>query len=708
MFRKNFDLGIILAQNNKTGYLAAGIIFTTIRIVGDIILLILDKISTVNLTLWNLTSTIAIVTAFLLYFFTKDNKSIIINNYDLSVEFLKDVNKFFILSASIFFGSIFVTLVTQVNYLPDNIFTLALQLCFSLFVLLTAMFLLQFLYKWFNIRKHKKTKFYLFIIAYIYFYFLIKFLIVNIIGLELDFLKFIDFIGYSSIIILGWMLVSKNNWVAILPRNLKIKQIWLTFFAFIFSIIVIHNTDNNTSELHILLHKYLPLSETVIILTYTLFSSMLLRLFFTTVATLPTTKIVERRTSEISSLTYLNKLVADSVDNNSDYLLDVVTKLALQSCNANSAWTETYENNSTKIVSSVNINRSALTSAHSLIELSSILINYQQSELIDSVEENQFLSNLSQFLPNVKSLIIIPLFSASDRIGTLLVGDSEEFAFERDDLNVLNAFGDNVRIAIENAKLVKDSIEKERYKNELLVAQKIQNKLLPQKLPDITNYSIAAFSIPATEVGGDYYDVVKLKNGNYCILIGDVSGKGFSAAFYMAQLKGIVMSVSNEAESPSDLLKKINKILYGNIEKQMYITMSALSINGFEGNISFSRAGHMPFFIKSGQFISTYIPKGIGLGLANDSIFNESLEEIELNLNSGDSILMFTDGVNELKSDNKEEFGYAPLMKSLTTINEPLAATITNNVMNEIHNYGNNISHSDDMTIFALIFKKEN
>ena len=220
-----------------------------------------------------------------------------------------------------------------------------------------------------------------------------------------------------------------------------------------------------------------------------------------------------------------------------------------------------------------------------------------------------------QIAPNAKSIIATPLYSGDERFGTLIVFGSEEYGFENNDIVMMNAYSDNVRVALDNARLLKESIDKERYKRELMLAREIEQKLLPQDLPEIKNFSIASFANPATEVGGDYYDIVYLKNGKPCILIGDVSGKGISAAFYMVLLKGVVLSVARESDGAADILRRINTTLYREMEKQMYITMSAFVIENNDGFISFARAGHLPLFINRSEGFDLITPKGLGIGL---------------------------------------------------------------------------------------------
>lgn len=302
----------------------------------------------------------------------------------------------------------------------------------------------------------------------------------------------------------------------------------------------------------------------------------------------------------------------------------------------------------------------------------------------------------------MKSLIIIPVFSFDKRLGTIVIFKNEEYALEHDDVQVMNAFGDNVRVALENSELMKESIEKEKYKSEMLLAQQMQNKLLPQTLPFINGFTTSAISIPAAVVGGDYYDVVRLKNDKFCIIIGDVSGKGISASFYMAQLKGIVLAKSKDASTAKELLSGINEVIYKNVESKMFITISVLVFDDFDGNITLARAGHLPFVVKNEGKIELIKPSGIGVGLADNHTFDKYLEEYNLKLNDNSAVIMLTDGVNELNTYHDNEFGFEPIIDLLKDSNILEAEDFIRVINNKLRNYVNDDLNHDDMTIFAI------
>jgi serine phosphatase RsbU (regulator of sigma subunit) len=270
---------------------------------------------------------------------------------------------------------------------------------------------------------------------------------------------------------------------------------------------------------------------------------------------------------------------------------------------------------------------------------------------------------------------------------------------------LLSAFRDNICIALENARLLLDSLEKEHFKREFLLAREMQKKLLPQTVPTIENYSIAAFSTPAEEIGGDYYDFIQLKDDSIAVIIGDVSGKGMNAAFYMAQMKGVVLSVAKDVKSATDLLKGINRNLYQYMDKQMFITLSAVVINRNNNKVYLARAGHTPIIYKSNGSINVLTPKGMGIGLSAPDFFDENLDCIELNLMPDDLILLFTDGVNELNTYEGIEFGVESIKEFCSKANYENSNSLLFDIKKILDNKLNGKLQRDDITVVSIIYK---
>jgi serine phosphatase RsbU (regulator of sigma subunit) len=140
------------------------------------------------------------------------------------------------------------------------------------------------------------------------------------------------------------------------------------------------------------------------------------------------------------------------------------------------------------------------------------------------------------------------------------------------------------------------------------------------------------------------------------------------------------------------------------MESQVFITMSAVSINDNEGCISLSRAGHMPFLLKRNGKVQELIPKGIGIGLTNSRIFDSNIEQNDLCLQKGDGLLLFTDGLNEMRNLDNEEFGFNELIKVIENSNPKDAKEFVDNIRNTISDFAGEDKHHDDLTLIALIY----
>jgi serine phosphatase RsbU (regulator of sigma subunit) len=214
--------------------------------------------------------------------------------------------------------------------------------------------------------------------------------------------------------------------------------------------------------------------------------------------------------------------------------------------------------------------------------------------------------------------------------------------------------------------------------------------------------------MPALEVGGDYFDIIKLKNGKNCILIGDVSGKGMNAAFYMAQLKGVVLSVAKESIGAVDVLKRINTVLFHSMEKQMFITLSALTIENGSGMVSFARAGHMPTIIVNNGNVEEIIPKGIGIGLADSNFFDNIIEEVSFQLNENDKCIMITDGVVDARNFNGEDFTLSNLKQIIQESVYSHKDGLIFNIKDNLEQFLKDGLQRDDLTVVTIEYKKNN
>ncbi|MCX6153961.1 MAG: SpoIIE family protein phosphatase [Candidatus Kapabacteria bacterium] len=677
----------------------------TFRLITDsLIFLISDTNSSLSI-IWKFFTFLALGACFFLYIFSKKVETNDEFEDSSTILFFKLIGKniyYLLFLASI---SIILKFTSSDGNQPQNLFAFLIVELGSIVSLFFILNILYFIYSGFILRPHKRTKTYLKIIGSGFVYLIFTNLIFSIIKVKNSTVNDVIYIVILVILsLLVFINTKKNSWIVVLPRGKKYKVFWLSFCAIILSITIAIGSLANNGDLGKSYYVFLPGFRDLIAISLIFLSFYLLRIFFSSFTSLPTSGIVERKTSELSSLTYLNRLISEAIE--IDRLIDTVTKLALGAGEANVAWTEFYDSDGRMLVKSTQfINSEQVQFIHENTPIRKYFDSISKSSIIDSIPQSAELSELSHLYGAAKSLISVPLFESDKRIGTLVVIHSDEYGFEPSDVRVLSAFGDNVGIALENNRLLNSVIEKEHYKRELILAQKIQQKLLPQDLPTLANYSLSAMTFPSEEVGGDYYDAVFLKDGRLCILIGDVSGKGITAAFYMAQLKGVVLSVANEATGAADILKRINSTLYGSMEKQMYITISSIVIDSNSGNISIARAGHMPTLIKNKGKVLMLTPNGLGIGLVSSKVFDRVIEERQEQLFKGDMCLLFTDGVNEHRNNLSEELGYEPLIKICEEPSTEDSSTLLLDLYKKVKDYADGALQHDDMTIVSLIYK---
>jgi serine phosphatase RsbU (regulator of sigma subunit) len=252
--------------------------------------------------------------------------------------------------------------------------------------------------------------------------------------------------------------------------------------------------------------------------------------------------------------------------------------------------------------------------------------------------------------------------------------------------------------------LMKESAEKERLEEELRIARTIQMSLLPKDAVRISGMSIAAMCLPANEVGGDYYDLIPLGEERLAVLIADVSGKGTSAALYMAELKGLVLSLSRIHDSPRSLLVEANRILSGTLDSRSFITMSYAVIDMSKRTMTYARAGHNPILHvppASGE-ARALMPEGLGLALDRSERFEQILGEESITLQSGDLFLFFTDGLSEAMNPRDDLFGEPRLRDILETHGRLPLEELRQRIVDEIIAFGEGEDQHDDMTMVLM------
>jgi serine phosphatase RsbU (regulator of sigma subunit)/HAMP domain-containing protein len=260
-----------------------------------------------------------------------------------------------------------------------------------------------------------------------------------------------------------------------------------------------------------------------------------------------------------------------------------------------------------------------------------------------------------------------------------------------------------VALALENAILYEQLREQERIKRELEIAREVQQQLLPREMPTLKGYSIEGICRSAFEVGGDYYDFFPLDKNKLGIVIADVSGKGISASFYMAELKGIMMQLTSDVRSPKALLSELNHKLFGSIDRQSFVSMiyGIMDINA--KSFTFARAGHNSLLKLCGNGdYSILTPSGIGLGLIGGDVFEKNLQQISISLKKGEILVFYTDGISEAMNDQKEEYGEERLIETSLKCRGKTATEVKNNILESVDKFLGSRQAHDDQTMIIV------
>jgi len=274
--------------------------------------------------------------------------------------------------------------------------------------------------------------------------------------------------------------------------------------------------------------------------------------------------------------------------------------------------------------------------------------------------------------------------------------------FAGKDLDLLLATANQSAISIENARLYHSEAEKIRIENDLKLARKIQQGLLPKCLPDIKRLDISGEMIPAMQVGGDYYDVIPVSDSKLFIVVGDVSGKGLPASLYMTKLQTMVQLSCIDGRTPKEILIDVNKRIYSSIERNSFITMTLALFDMDKMSVRFCRAGHMPILTANNGTVDIYKSQGLGIGLEQGIIFESTLIELEINLIPGQIYAFYSDGITEAMNEKDEMFGEDKLTEILKGKSNTRSTEVMNRVWNEVKQFRGSAHPNDDMTMVIV------
>ncbi len=494
---------------------------------------------------------------------------------------------------------------------------------------------------------------------------------------------------------------AKISWIAFLSKRDKIKTLLLSVVIEILFVADLIGSSGTNFHSQIFINFSPALDEFLqLLMIYGIIYFGVL--FFTTLFHIPTAEAFDRKQKEVSSLQYFSKLITQVLDFND--LTKTITEIGLSASGADAAWIITEGENEFDTIAIKNI---GFVDAKTLTEyiLEKIKTTKIKSTSIFNLKDFKKKENITE---KFSSMSVTPLKSHNYLRGFLVTAKKEGLGYDEEDIRAIDTFCDYASVSIENSRLLEESIEKERLEKELDLARQIQRKIIPAKNPESKRLDISSVFIPAFEVGGDYYDFFEISDSKMAFVIADVSGKGISAAFIMAEIKGIFESLSKTIESPKEILIKANQILKGILDNKNFVSAAYGLFDFNNKTLTLARAGHCPILLLRNNEYVDIRPSGLGLGLDYGGRFKETLDEVTMNLHENDTFVLYTDGVSEAKNAEMEDFGEMHFRKILLNNANKESNEISNSVIKEISLFSRNNQQYDDITLVILKWKQEN
>jgi sigma-B regulation protein RsbU (phosphoserine phosphatase) len=555
-------------------------------------------------------------------------------------------------------------------------------------------------------------------------------------------------IFYSVALLVGIAALLLGYRLPWLPRVTREGKRRLLLFAAINAILALAALlafGGNWLSTDMLFERYALFWHVIALATFATLAIYFTLVFFSALFTLSSTELVERKSAEVQSLARLTRFSSDILS--SELLLDLpklaeqITALAAEATESDCAWLELRSNTAERragapaagdagdeiIRSYWQIGEQA---AERIMEEASIGgdVGFVDAErevpsLRGELERSRkpFIIrrriSVRQYVfptpgetkenKELHSMVAVPLMRKDEVRGGLYVAKHREDGFDDDDLTVLTAFSDVASLALETARLVQDSVEKQKFDGELRAARIMQKSLLPERFPEVPGFDIYAISIPAYDVGGDYYDFSTLWDGSPMIAIGDVSGKGISASLYMAETKGVVQALAPVMASMAELLEGTNGALLHNSPsltslRRSFVTLGLLSI-GKKG-VRYARAGHTPLLHVCADGSYRFLqPLGMAVGLIRQAIFVEALDEISIDVKPGDVLILFSDGITDSRDPEGQPLGYDRLAAYVRENLDILSARdLTLKILASVAEFTNSGNFDDDATLVVM------
>lgn len=312
-------------------------------------------------------------------------------------------------------------------------------------------------------------------------------------------------------------------------------------------------------------------------------------------------------------------------------------------------------------------------------------------------------ADTASLMPGTRHLLAVPVEIDGMPRGLLLVGDKESRRgvgpFPESDRKTLMLFANQAAIALENAKLHRLALEKERLEREMELAAEIQQQLLPKLMPEITGFEVIGWNRPARQVGGDYYDLRGLGGNRWSLVVGDVTGKGLPAALMVSTLHSALHLLPDHMPVGAALVERLNRHIHEASSANKFITMLLAELNADTAVVSYLNAGHNPgVLIRGGGAVEELGSSGLPLGLMPLATYEQS----SVYMGEGDLMCLYSDGITECAGPDDEEFGLERLVDLLREHHGRPLAEIVDVIDETAITFARGLPQGDDQTVVLV------
>jgi sigma-B regulation protein RsbU (phosphoserine phosphatase) len=317
----------------------------------------------------------------------------------------------------------------------------------------------------------------------------------------------------------------------------------------------------------------------------------------------------------------------------------------------------------------------------------------------DLKNDDRFKSFIDDESP-IKSLLGVPLVLKGKMTGVLTVFNKHTSeGFTDGDQRLLSIIAAQSAQIIENARLYLEEQNLMLMQEEMRLAAETQINLLPKSIPNVADYQIGGKSIPAKDVGGDYYDFIQIDENNFAFCLGDVSGKGMSAAMLMSNLQATLRAQILSGANSTETMIRSNSVLYQNTDSTKFVTLFLGIVNIESNEIKYCNAGHNnPYHLDKSNKLKELDVGGLILGFQTDSSYLEG----NIPFHPEDTLVLFSDGITEAMNENNEEFGEDRLTELITKHKSEDAYKMIDKIMDAVNVFSDGITQSDDMTLMII------